>query len=89
MLSIPRWRLAAKLLHDIEFAARFYRVIAISITDKQQAIINHCSYGRFYSTGQPLHEYCKYENELSAESLLQVSIAANRFDWMLRKIQHG
>jgi bacteriocin-type transport-associated protein len=89
VLSIPKWRLAAKLLHDINFAVRFYRVIAISLADKQQAIVNRSGYGKLYTTGQPLDEYCKYENELSTESLLQVSIAANRFDWMLRKIQHG
>jgi bacteriocin-type transport-associated protein len=89
LLSIPKWRLAAKLLHDINFAARFYRVIAISLADKQQAIVNRYGYGRLYTTGQPLNEYCKYSNELSPESLLQVSIAASRFDWMLRKIQHG
>lgn len=88
VLSIPRWRLAAKLLHDINFAARFYRVLAISLADKQQAVVSRGN-GRFYSTGQPLHEHCKYENELSAESLLQVSIAANRFDWMLKKIKRG
>lgn len=88
VLSIPRWRLAAKLLHDMGFAARFYRVLAVLLADKQQAIVSRLGYGRLrYGTGQPLDESFNYENELSADFLAQVALAGTRFDWLLKRIR--
>jgi bacteriocin-type transport-associated protein len=88
VLSIPRWRLAAKLLHDVGFAARFYRVLAVLLADKQQALVSRLGYGRLsYGTGQPLDEKFKYENELSSDFLAQVALAGTRFDWMLKRIR--
>ncbi len=46
VLSIPQWRLAAKLLHDLPFAARFYRVLSVLLADKQRAIVSSLGYGR-------------------------------------------
>jgi bacteriocin-type transport-associated protein len=98
VLSIPRWRLAAKLLHDIGFAIRFYRVLAILFADKQQAVISqitsqitsHSDYNKpQYNINNFLDEDNNLENELNADTLLQMSLAANRFDWMLKKIQQG
>jgi bacteriocin-type transport-associated protein len=88
VLSIPRWRLAAKLLHDLGFAARFYRVLAVLLADKQQGIISRLGYGRLtYSSGNSLEEDENYENELSPEFLAQVNLAGTRFNWMLQKIR--
>ncbi|NJR49608.1 MAG: cyclic nucleotide-binding domain-containing protein [Leptolyngbyaceae cyanobacterium CSU_1_3] len=88
VLSIPRWRLAAKLLNDVGFAARFYRVLAILLADKQQGIINRLGYGRItYSSGQSLDERFTYEDELSSGFLAQVTLAGTRFDWMLKQIR--
>lgn len=88
VLSIPRARLAAKLLHDVGFAARFYRVLAILLADKQQGIINRLGYGRItYSSGQSLDERFTYEDELSSGFLAQVTLAGTRFDWMLKQIR--
>jgi bacteriocin-type transport-associated protein len=88
VLSIPRWRLTAKLLHDVGFAARFYRVLAVLLADKQQAIVTRLGYGRLiYSSGQPLDKRFKYENELSSDFLAQVALAGARFDWMLKRIR--
>ncbi|MEH1976125.1 MAG: cyclic nucleotide-binding domain-containing protein [Nostoc sp.] len=88
VLSIPKWRLSAKLLHDVAFAARFYRVLAILLADKQQGIINSLGYGRItYSSGQSLDERLTYEDELSSGFLAQVTLAGTRFDWMLKQIR--
>ena len=88
VLSIPRWQLAAKLLHDLGFAARFYRVLAILLADKQQGIINRLGYGRItYSAGQSLDDRFTYEDELSSGFLAQVTLAGTRFDWMLKQIR--
>lgn len=85
VLSIPKWRLAAKLLHDVGFAARFYRVLAIILADKQQAIVSRLGYGRLsYSSGQALEN--SYANELDTDFLTQVGLAGARFEWMLKRI---
>ena len=89
VLSIPRWRLAAKLLHDVGFAARFYRVLAVLLADKQQAIVSRLGYGRLnYSSDRQLDEF-KFENELSSDFLAQVALAGARFDWMLKRIRRN
>lgn len=85
VLSIPKWRLAAKLLHDVGFAARFYRVLAVLLADKQQAIVSRLGYGRLsYSSGQALEN--SYANELNTDFLTQVGLAGARFEWMLKRI---
>ncbi|MEM7553430.1 MAG: cyclic nucleotide-binding domain-containing protein [Cyanobacteria bacterium P01_A01_bin.84] len=85
VLLIPRWRLSAKLLHDVGFAARFYRVLAIILADKQQEIVQRLGYGRLrYSKGESLEQ--SFANELNNDFLGQVAIAGARFEWMLKKI---
>ena len=86
ILSIPRWRLAAKLLHDVGFATRFYRVLAILLADKQQAIVQRLGYGRLsYSGGESLEK--SYANELNSNFLTRVALAGARFEWMLKRIR--
>jgi bacteriocin-type transport-associated protein len=88
VLSIPRWKLAAKLLNDMGFAARFYRVLAILLADKQQGVISRLGYGRIsYSSGKSLDDRLTYEDELSSGFLAQVTLAGTRFDWMLKQIR--
>lgn len=85
LLSIPRWRLAAKLLHDVGFAARFYRVLANILADKQHEIVQRLGYGRLtYSSGESLQK--AFANELDNDCLADISLAGARFDWMLKKI---
>jgi bacteriocin-type transport-associated protein len=85
VLSIPKWRLAAKLLHDVGFAVRFYRVLSILLADKQQSIVQRLGYGRVtYSSGDDLEK--SFANELNNNFLGQVAIAGARFDWMLKRI---
>lgn len=86
ILSIPQWRLSAKLLHDIGFAARFYRVLAMLLADKQQAIVSRLGYGRLsYSQGESLD--ANYANELSSHFLTQMALAGARFEWMLKRVR--
>jgi bacteriocin-type transport-associated protein len=90
VLSIPRARLAAKLLQDLGFAARFYRVLSVLLSDKQRAIVSQLGYGRLsYSKEQSLDDSSQYENELSADFLSQVALAGARFDWMLKRVRRS
>ncbi|WGV26492.1 cyclic nucleotide-binding domain-containing protein [Halotia branconii] len=55
VLSIPQQELAAKLQQDVGFASRFYRAIAIILSDRIQSIINQL--GRSHiAPGQPLKD---------------------------------
>ncbi|WP_088889087.1 cyclic nucleotide-binding domain-containing protein [Leptolyngbya ohadii] len=73
VLSVPKWRLKAKLLHDPDFAARFYRVLALLLANKQQAVIQQLGYD---TSG----------NELNSQRLSQLALAEARFEWMLKRI---
>ena len=76
VLSIPRWRLAAKLLHDPGFAARFYQVLAVLLLNQQQMLMQ-----------QYLGQSSTSNHELDSQFLTQVALAEARFEWMLKRIQ--
>ncbi|MEL6460867.1 MAG: cyclic nucleotide-binding domain-containing protein [Cyanobacteria bacterium J06621_15] len=85
LLSIPKWRLTAKLLHDVGFASRFYRVLVNILAEKQRDIVQRLGYGRLtYSSGESLQQ--SFANELDNDFLSDISLAGARFDWMLKKI---
>jgi CRP-like cAMP-binding protein len=74
VLSIPRWRIAAKLLHDIEFASRFYQVLATILTNQQNILLQN-------------HDQDESEDQADHEFLNKVALAEARFEWMLKRIQ--
>ncbi len=74
VLSISKWRLKAKLWHDSEFAARFYRILAILLANKQQRVIQQWT----NST---------HKSELDNQRLTQITLAEARFEWMLKRIR--
>ncbi len=55
VLSIPQQELAAKLQQDVGFASRFYRAIAIMLSDRIQSIINQLGRSNI-AQGQPLKD---------------------------------
>lgn len=79
VLEIPRERLEAKLNKDDGFAARFYRAVAIFLSDRLRS---------FTSTGRPAgsSEGGLEEDELDPNVLDNVSLAGDRFTSMLRKL---
>jgi bacteriocin-type transport-associated protein len=88
ILSIHRWRLESKLQHDPAFAARFYRVLAMLLSDRVLSISQRLGYGRLtYSQGDKLDQI--FANELSSQFLSSIHIAGARFDWMLKRTQEN
>ena len=88
VLSLARPLLIAKLQQDIGFAARFYQAIVTLLADKLQGIISRLSVGRrTYVQGKSLNDQIKYEDELDAKTLEQMSLAATKFDWMLERLK--
>lgn len=72
VLSISQQQLAVKLQQDVGFASRFYRAIAILLSDRLQSIINQ--FGRSnLATGQPLPDVLFVLGELHDSDI----------DWMM------
>jgi CRP/FNR family cyclic AMP-dependent transcriptional regulator len=83
VLAIPRGRLHTKLTQDIQFAARFYRAIAIFLSDRLRGTVGLLGYG----AGQSLHQDSMYGDELDIDTLDTLSLAGARFDLLQRRLR--
>ncbi|MBD2157155.1 cyclic nucleotide-binding domain-containing protein [Leptolyngbya sp. FACHB-16] len=77
ILSIPRWRLMAKLMHDPDFASRLYRVLVMLLSNKQHELIQH------HMSPTPGAK----PSQLGHQLMNQIALAEARFDWMLTRLQ--
>ncbi|NJR52000.1 MAG: hypothetical protein HC780_22945 [Leptolyngbyaceae cyanobacterium CSU_1_3] len=75
ILSIPRWRIVSKLLHDSEFATHFYQVLAVLLAGKYQTILSRLGF------------IVQAEESSSDRVLTKVARAETNFEWMLQRIQ--
>lgn len=82
VLAIPRADLLAKLREDAQFAARFYRSLALFLAHRLRNTYQRLGYGK----DQPLDEDSQYDDELSPELLDSVHIAGSRFDRVLQRL---
>lgn len=82
---IPRGELSIKLEQDHPFAARFYRAIAVFLSDRLRGTVSRLGYGR----GQRLTEDVEYADELDPSVLDTVYLAGTRFDRMLKRLMAG
>ena len=90
VFAVPRQQLVAKLQQDVGFASRFYRVIAVQISELLQALMEHLGCDRqAYSQVQGMDEAIEYDDELDLDSLHQVSQGAAKFNWMLKRLGVG
>ncbi|MBD2181935.1 cyclic nucleotide-binding domain-containing protein [Aerosakkonema funiforme] len=82
LLAIPQQQLAAKLKQDMQFAARFYRAIAVVLADRLRGgLIRHG-----YAQNTDLDGDIEYEGELDLDMLQQTALAGTRFNWMARRV---
>jgi bacteriocin-type transport-associated protein len=82
---IPRSELEAKLEEDPGFAARFYRAIAIFLSDRLRGTVSQLGYGR----NRTLADNVEYADELDPSVLDHVYLAGTRFDRMLKRLMAG
>lgn len=82
LLAVPRSELMDKLEEDVEFAARFYRSLAVFLAQRLRNTYQRLGYGK----DEPLDEDVEYEDELSPEMLDSVHITATRFDRVLQRL---
>ena len=82
VLAIPRSRLAAKLEQDVAFAARFYRAVAVFLSDRLRNTVSRFGYGG----GGGLDENVTYDDELDEGVLDNVHLAGARFQRILQRL---
>ena len=82
VLAIPRQSLIQKLEQDDGFAARFYRAIAIFLSDRLRNLMFAQTNA---SSGEPAGDL--EEDELDPNVLENVSLAGSRFERMLKKLK--
>jgi CRP-like cAMP-binding protein len=82
VLAIPRPRLKEKIDQAPEFAARFYRSLAVFLAHRLRDTTRRLGYAR----GQPLDEEEEYAGELADEILDNLHMAGNRFDRVLQQL---
>ena len=83
VLAISRRVLGRRLEQNAEFAARFYRSLAVFLADRLRSTTSRLGYGQ----GGALHTEAEYADELDPVVLDTVSLAGARFDMLLRRLR--
>ena len=84
VLAIPRNQLALKLRQDVGFASRFYRALAMFLSNRLRMTVNQLGYGAEAGGTADLPE-----NELGQEAKDSVALAQTRLDWLMRRLREG
>ncbi|MDR9402978.1 MAG: cyclic nucleotide-binding domain-containing protein [Halothece sp. Uz-M2-17] len=88
VLAIPRQTLFLELQQKPAMSARFYRILALLLSERLTGLINRISYGkRSYKSGQSLAAGITYEDEADLDAIDNLTLGGARFDWMLRRLQ--
>ncbi len=82
VLALPRTLLQARL-EQVDFAARFYRAIAVFLAGRLRSTVGRLGYG---AADRP-DTVQDASDELDPDVLASVAVAAARFDWMLRRLR--
>ncbi|MEZ5403212.1 MAG: cyclic nucleotide-binding domain-containing protein [Bryobacteraceae bacterium] len=82
VLTVPRASLKRRLEEDEAFAARFYRAMAVYLADRLRTTVSRFGYGSAKQDADP-HQV----DELDDEMMDSMSLAAVRFDELLRRLR--
>ena len=82
VLSVPSDALRTKLQEDVGFAARFYRAVAMFLSDRLRSMAPRIGAG----PGSPTTEEIDAADELDMNVLDTVHMAGARFDRMLKRL---
>lgn len=85
VLAISRKQLADKLKLDVGFAARFYRALAISLSNRLRMTVHQLNMPNT-SPDRDLDSDLSL-NELAPEAKENVKLARTRLDWLLRRLK--
>jgi CRP/FNR family cyclic AMP-dependent transcriptional regulator len=84
VLAIPRIQLALKLRQDVGFASRFYRALAVFLSNRLRMTVNQLGYGADEAITIDLPDA-----ELGREAKDSVALAQTRLDWLMRRLREG
>jgi bacteriocin-type transport-associated protein len=82
VLAIPRAQLETKLQQDVSFASRFYRALAVFLSNRLRGTVSQMGYGKL-TPG----EVVESEAQLDPNVLDNLPMAAARFDWLLKRLK--
>jgi CRP/FNR family cyclic AMP-dependent transcriptional regulator len=82
VLSVSRELLNRRLENDNAFAARFYKALAVFLSDRLRSTVGLLGYG----SDRPLGDQ-EYADEIDPDTLDKVSLAGARFDLLQRKLR--
>jgi CRP/FNR family cyclic AMP-dependent transcriptional regulator len=83
VLVVPRSALQARLNAEPLFAARFYRALAVFLSDRMRSTLGLLGYG----AGAKLDEESTYSDELDTDEMERASLAGARFDLLQRRLR--
>ena len=83
VLALSQDTIRDKLEGDVGFAARFYKAIAIFLSDRMRGTVQTMGYG---DNGASLDDDVELEGELDLNVLDNVHLAGSRFDRMLKML---
>ncbi|PSB10414.1 cyclic nucleotide-binding protein [filamentous cyanobacterium CCP1] len=79
--SIPRLKLNAKLMHDVEFAAHFYHAVAVFLSDRLRDTVSRLG----YTKNNTLDE----DEDLNPQVISNLELAKARLDWLLNRLKEA
>ena len=82
LFALDRAQLNVKLEQDALFAARFYRAVAVFLSDRLRNTVSRLGYG----TAPELDESVISQDELDLSVLDNIHLAGARFDRMLKRL---
>lgn len=82
VLSVPKSVLSERLKKP-EFAARFYRALAVFLANRLRNTVAQLGYGKV----APGVDTIEREDEVGPTALESLAVAGARFDWMLRRLR--
>ncbi|PSB29327.1 cyclic nucleotide-binding domain-containing protein [Stenomitos frigidus] len=83
VLSLPREQLATKLRQDVGFASRFYRALAIFLSNRLRVTVNQLGYG----SNNQSETTDLSRDDLTRDAKDNVALAETRLDWLLRRLK--
>jgi bacteriocin-type transport-associated protein len=84
VFSIPQAQLATKLRQDVGFASRFYRSLAVFLSNRLRVTVSQLG---GTSSEIPNGEIDLPDAELAKDAKDNVAIARTRLDWLLRRLK--
>ncbi|MDX2228979.1 MAG: cyclic nucleotide-binding domain-containing protein [Leptolyngbyaceae cyanobacterium bins.349] len=87
VLCLSREELAAKLHLDVGFAARFYRALAISLSNRLRLTVSHLKDLNLPTSTDTSTDHDLPFSDLARNAQENVALANTRLDWLLRRLK--